>query len=151
MDPEPLGSRTDPDAHAPGPTRGLRLRPLPPCDGPTFPVLHEYFEVVYGPMIGPTPTLLARALARHLDEAGGPVTVCPIEIAREVGLRASHDEPLGKSSHLAKAIERLAHHRLVERVDSLALGIMTTVPPLSARAVSKLPESVRRAHEQFVS
>lgn len=92
----------------PSPAPGLRLRPLPPCSGPAFPLCHEYFEVVYGPLLGPTSVLLARNLVRHIDAAGGPVTVCPIEISLEVGLRGSHHEPLGKSSHLAKALERLA-------------------------------------------
>lgn len=31
----------------PSPARGLRPRPLPECEGASFPVLHEYFEVVY--------------------------------------------------------------------------------------------------------
>lgn len=134
----------------PSPVNGLRLRPLPPCSGPAFPVCHEYFEVVYGPLLGPTSVLLARNLARHLEAAGGPVTVCPIEISLEVGLRASHHEPLGKSSHLAKAVDRLAHHRVVKHLGMGTLGVIVQVPPLADGALGGLPVSVRRTHERFV-
>jgi len=106
--------------------------------------------MVYGPLIGPTSTLLARALNRHLADAGGPVTVCPIELSLELGLRASRGEPIGTTSPLTKAIKRLRDHRLVQQVDSDTLGVVMTVPPLSPRLLGKLPESVRRAHTEFV-
>lgn len=132
------------------PVQGLRLRPLPPCAEPAFPLSHEYFEVVYGPLIGPTCVLLARNLARHVESAGGPVTVCPIEISLEVGLRASHDEPLGKGSHLLKALARLRHHRLVQPIGQDELGVLVAVSPLGSKAVARLPEFVRMHHAQLV-
>jgi hypothetical protein len=52
-------------------------------------VLNEYFEVVYGPLIGPTSLFLARTVARRVGSAGGPVTVCPIELFRDVGSAAT--------------------------------------------------------------
>jgi len=124
---------------------------LPQCEDPAFPVLHDYFELVYGPLIGPTPTFLARTLARHLDEAGGPVTICPVELSHELGLRASHREPVGKNSHLAKAIERLAHHRLVQHVDPGTLDVVVSVPPITNSKVPKLPRSAQRAHSLFAA
>jgi hypothetical protein len=113
-------------------------------------VLHEYFEVVYGPLIGPTSLFLARALARHVASAGGPVTVSPTELAREVGLRASSTEALGKKSHLAKSLDRLAHHRLVNRIDSDTLGIVTAVPPATPKLLDRLPVSARNRHDAFL-
>jgi len=121
------------------------------CSDPSFPVLHDYFEVVYCPLIGPSSMFLARALARHVENAGGPITICPIELALELGLRASHDEPIGKTSHLAKAIDRLAHHRLVKLLSDEALGVVVHVPPLTEGALRKLPDSIRRAHDRYVS
>jgi hypothetical protein len=120
------------------------------CEGASFPVLHEYFEVVYGPLIGPTSVFLARALARHVASAGGPVTVCPIELSREVGLRSSSTEPLGKNSHLAKSLDRLAHHRLVTRIDTDTLGVVAAVPPATPRILARLPASTRQRHDAFV-
>jgi hypothetical protein len=131
----------------PSPVQGLRLRPEPICVGASFPVLHEYFEVVYGPLIGPTSVFLARTLARHVALAGGPVAVCPMELSREVGLRSSSTEPLGKKSHLAKSLDRLAHHRLVTRIDTNTLGVVTAVPPATPKILARLPESTRRRHD----
>ena len=150
MGTEHSGSGSEPPGQRTRPVAGLRLRPLPPCADPAFPVLHDYFEMVYGPLIGPTSTMLARALNRHLADAGGPVTVCPIELSLELGLRASSGEPIGTTSPLTKAITRLRDHRLVQQVDSDTLGVVVEVPPLSSRALSKLPDSVRRAHNEFV-
>ncbi len=150
MGTEHSGSGSEPPGQRTRPVAGLRLRPLPPCADPAFPVLHDYFEMVYGPMIGPTSLVLARSLARHVHTAGGPVTVCPIELSLELGLRASHNEPIGATATLTKAIKRLRDHRLVEHIDSATLGVVMDVPPLSARALGKLPESVQRAHRQFV-
>ena len=148
---EHTDSPGDLPSESPRPTQGLHLQPLPPCSDPAFPVLHEYFEVVYGPLIGPASVLLARNLARHVTTAGGSVTVCPVELSLELGLRASYDEPIGKTSHLVKAIDRLAHYRLVERLTTDTLGVAVHVPPLTNGALGKLPSSVRRVHDRFVS
>lgn len=148
---ENTDSPSDTPSERPRPVQGLHLRPLPQCCEPAFPVLHEYFEVVYGPLIGPASVLLARNLARHVTAAGGPITICPVELSLELGLRASHDEPIGKGSHLAKAIDRLAHHRLVKQLSADVLGVVIHVPPLTNGALGKLPPSIRRAHNRFVS
>jgi hypothetical protein len=129
---------------------GLRLRPLYVCAEPSFPVLHDYFEIVYGPLIGPSSFLLARALARHVCAAGGPVTVCPTELAREVGLRAQGDAPVGKSSHLAKAFQRLAHHRLVKPQDEGVVDVSVAVPPLSEQQLRRLPCVAIEGHIHFM-
>lgn len=141
---EPQGQRT-------GPVQGLRLRPLPVCSDPSFPVLHDYFEVVYCPLIGPSSMFLARALARHVGTAVGPVTICPIELSLELGLRASHDEPIGKSSPLAKAIDRLAHHRLVKYLGTDTLGVVMAVPPMGASSLERMPASIRAGHDHFLA
>ena len=141
----------DPPRERPRSASGLHLRPLPRCSDPAFPVLHEYFEVVYGSLIGPASVLLARSFARRVAEAGGEVTVCPVELSLELGLRSSHDEPIGKGSHLAKAIDRLAHHRLVKHLSDEALGVVVLVPPLTDGALSKLPAATRQAHSRYIS
>ena len=64
--------------------------------------------------------------------------------------RGEVGEPIGTTSPLTKAIKRLRDHRLVQQVDSDTLGVVVEVPPLSSRALSKLPDSVRRAHNEFV-
>jgi hypothetical protein len=136
-----------PPGDPPPPIEGLRLRPLPACADPSFPVLHEYFEVVYGPLIGPTSLFLARTLARHVASAGGPVTVCPIELSREVGLRSRSTEALGKKSHLARSLDRLAHHRLVNPLGPKTLGVVTAVPPATPKQLARLPSATRSRHK----
>lgn len=130
----------------PQPSMGLRLRPLPVSSAPGFPLDHEYFEVVYAPVLGPTAILVARAMSRHIDCAGGPVTVCPLELALEVGIRASRTEPLGKRSHLVRAIERLVHDDIVVRLDDRVLGMRQRVPPLGPTRVRCLPDAVQGRH-----
>lgn len=129
---------------------GLRLRPLPASSELAFPLGHDYFEIVYTPLVGPTAVLLARAMARHLQAAGGPTTVCPVELALEVGIRASSTDPLGKRSHLVHAIDRLAHNHVVSRLGDRVLGVREGIQPVSDRTVEKLPGVVRDVHRDLV-
>lgn len=137
-------SESDPEA-------GLRLRALPVASESAFALDHAYFEIVYAPLIGPTAVLLARALARHLEVAGGRITVCPIELAMEIGIRAGSGDPLGRKSHLVHAIDRLAHDHVVARLGDRTLGVRVAIPPLSQRTLEKLPETSRRAHHRLLA
>jgi len=141
----------DAPEYEPQPVDGLRLRALPVGSEAGFPLAHAYFEIVYAPLIGPTAVLLARAMSRHLDAAGGPTTVCPVELALEVGIRASSTDPLGKKSHLVHAIDRLAHDRIVARLGDRVLGVREAIPPLSDRLLEKLPGPAREAHRRYSS
>ena len=135
---------------APQPTQGLRLRTLPAASEPAFPLGHDYFEIVYTPLVGPTAVLLARAMARHIDAAGGPTTVCPAELALEVGIRASSTDPLGKKSHLVHALDRLVHNHVISRLGDSVFGVREAIPPVSDRTVEKLPGIVRDLHRDLV-
>lgn len=150
MTAETSGNGPLPSAGEPEPIEGLRLRALPAVSDPAFPLDHDYFEIAYTPLLGPTAVLLARAMARHLDAAGGPTTVCPIELALEVGIRASSTDPLGRKSHLVHAIDRLAHDHIVARLGDRILGVRVAIPPLSARVLEKLPAPARDAHLAFL-
>lgn len=154
MSAEISGSSADRPENEPEPIEGLRLRALrSPLGNPlddAFPIEHVYFEIVYAPLIGPTALLVARAMARHLRVAGGSTTVCPVTLALEVGIRASRTDPLGKKSHLVHAIDRLAHDRIVVRHGDRTLGLRLKIPPLSGRALDKLPAPTRSAHDALV-
>lgn len=149
MSAETSGNGARPPENEPEPSEGLRLRPLPAASEPAFPLEHDYFEIVYTPLVGPTAVLLARAMARHLDAAGGPTTVCPVELALEVGIRASSTDPLGTKSHMVRAIDRLAHDHVVARLGDRILGVRVAIPSLSARALEKLPPTARDAHHLY--
>lgn len=90
-------------------------------------------------------------MERHLDAAGGPTTVCPVELALDVGNRASSTDPPGKKSHLVHAIDRLAHDHIVSRLEDRILGVRVAIPPVSAQTLAKLPVTVRDAHRRLVS
>lgn len=151
MSAEISSSSADRPENEPDLSEGLRLRALPPASERAFPLDHNYFEIVYAPLIGPTAVLLARALARHLEAAGGPITVCPIELALEIGIRANGVEPLGRRSHLVHAIDRLAHDHVVARLGDRTLGVRVAIPPLSQRSLQKIPEAARLAHDRFLT
>ena len=128
----------------------LTLKAIPASGNAGFPLTHDYFEIVYAPLIGPTAVLLARAMARHLESTKGSTTVCPVELAFEVGIRASHTDPLGKKSHLVHAIDRLAHDHIVIRLGDLVVGVREAIPPLTERALAKLPTVAREAHDRYL-
>ena len=149
-----LGHERSDDARShprPQSSMGLRLRPLPVPSEPSFSLDHEYFEIAYAPLIGPTAILVARAMSRHLECANGPVTVCPLDLALEVGIRANNADPLGKRSHLVRALERLIHDRIVVRLDDRVLGVSCRVPPLGHGRLERLPAAVRRRHEEILA
>lgn len=146
MDTDTGGRGSRPHGHLTEPDRGLRLRGLPATGEFAFPLEHVYFEIVYAPLVGPTAVLLARAMARHLEAASGPTTVCPVELALEVGIRASSTDPLGRNSRLVHAIDRLVHDRVACPLGDRVLGVRIAIPLLSGRTLAKLPAPAREAH-----
>jgi hypothetical protein len=102
------------------------------------------------PLVGPTSVLLARYLGRLLGASRDPVSVCAAALAKELGLRARSDDPLGKLSSLKKAIDRLEHLRLVRWIDDNQLGVMTEAPAVGDRTRAKLPPTAQLAHDQFI-
>jgi hypothetical protein len=122
------------------------------CSGPlAFPLTHDYFELVWASTLGPTPVLLARALARRLQASDGDLRVALPDVAREIGVRASSDEPLGARSPIGRAVRRLDHHRIVVRLSDGSAGLRVAVPPVSDRVLQSLPRGVQAAHSRLVS
>jgi hypothetical protein len=129
----------------------IRLIPLPPVHEPAVSLDHLYFEIVYAPFLGPTATLLARNLFRHLGPKPAPAKVNPVELAQEVGIRASSEQPLGRGCRLRHALDRLAHDNVVQWRGQTDVGVHIAVPTLTAHAVAKLPATARRAHVALTS
>jgi hypothetical protein len=129
----------------------LRLTPLRCTSAPSFALTHLYLELVYGPILGPTAVLVARNLGRRLAAASGPITVSVVAIAAELGLRASHDEPLGKQSPVRRAIDRLEHTHLVQWLAHDHLAVQTEAPVANDHTLARLPESAAEAHRDFLA
>lgn len=128
----------------------LRLTPLPPVTQPAFALTHPYFEFVYAPTLGPAAVLVARRLGRVLVNRGAPIAVSAVALSLELGLRASHNEPLGKNSSLRHALDRLAHERIIKWFDEHHIGVHTAVPVVSKQVRDRLPPNIRDIHDGLV-
>lgn len=128
----------------------LRLRPLPALSTPAFALDHPYFEIVYAPLIGPTAVLLARAMGRHLHEAGGPTILDATDLALEIGVRSTAVNAMGRRSRLVRAVDRLARNQIIVRQDDRTLGLRTAVPVLDDKRIGKLPSFARQMHARCV-
>jgi hypothetical protein len=126
------------------------LVPLPSECTPAIDVADVYFEIVYGPLVGPTPVALARNLARRARAAREPVLVDFRDVALELGLRSSSHEPLGASASIVKAVDRLQHRRLLTALSDGVLGIYVTVPPLDEHFLDRVPAAAREYHRHYL-
>lgn len=150
MTSESPGSDPDPTDHEVRRTLVLKLVTLPPPPSPRFEIEHPYFELVYEPLIGPSAFVVARNLVRHLRADGERVSVCPLELALEAGLRASRVEPLGRNAPLSRTLQRLRRFDLV-RLQGEEVGVRLAVAPVPDRWRRQLPPSAASAHQQFLA
>jgi hypothetical protein len=111
-----------------------------------FRLDHRYIELVYAPLIGPTAVLLARDLERRITTAGGPTSVDPLDVARQLGLRASGGQPLGSRAPLRRALDRLDHAHFVRWIGNGDLHVFLGVPPVAEQTARRLPAAARTAH-----
>lgn len=127
------------------------MTPLRCTSAPSFALTHPYLELVYGPILGPAAVLVARNLGRRLAATSGPITVSVVAIALELGLRASHDEPLGKHSHLRHAIDRLEHTHFVQWLAHDHLAVQTEVPVANEHTLARVPDSATKARHRYLA
>lgn len=129
----------------------IRLVPDATAPESGFPLNHPYLEVVYGPLLGPTAVLLARALGRALQRAGGPTDVDLRQLARDLGLQSTGNQVPGERSPLSRAFRRLAHVRLTRSEEGGVVAVVVAVPPVSPRVLDGLPTAARAAHFEFLA
>ena len=133
-------------------SRALYLTALPVPAPPRFDLTHPYFEIVYTPSLGPSAVALGRHLGRLLAaHEVHPVMVCPAALAKELGMRASSEDPLGSRSRLRRAIDRLEHGHIVRWIEPQLLGILPEVSAVSDRVRDRLPDRARRTHDHFIN
>jgi hypothetical protein len=78
-------------------------------------------------------------------------TFSPLSLALALGLRATHDHPIGKRAALRQALDRLEHAHLVRWLGDTELGVRTGAPAVNERTLNKLPLTARAAHQHFVA
>lgn len=118
------------------------------ADGVAFTVDHPYFERCYTPSLGPSAVLLLRYLVDLTQR--GPVGIVSHELAVAIGARANGDGPLGRRSPLTNAIRRLERAKLATWRDNV-LVVSTHVPPLSDRALTRLPAQLQALHHDHLA
>ena len=95
-------------------------------------------------VLGPTATWLYRRLGALANEepAGSPVDLVDLSVSLGLG------EGLGRNSHLAKALSRLARFGIV-RWEGEAVAVRRQLAPLSQRLASHLSWSARLVHDEL--
>lgn len=102
-----------------------------------------YTETFWLPLLGPSATLLARRFARGFEADPAGFTLPADDAARALGLGAKG----GRRSPFNRTLARLAQFRLVHLDAEDVVLARRRFPGLSRTQVSKLPASLREAHE----
>lgn len=111
-----------------------------------FSLDHPYLERCWLPILGPTSVLLLRrmpSLWRNDPAVGVPVD----ELAVVLGL----GNGTGRNSPVWRTIDRLARFNFADRVKDNQIDVYTEAPPLGARNLAGLPQSVRDAHDELLA
>lgn len=118
---------------------GLALRGVDPRS--------EYVERYWTGVIGPSAVLLLRRLARGLAEHPAGYSLAPADTARAIGLSGG----LGRSSPMARTLERCCLFGLMRRPEVEQLEVRTHLPLVSPRQLRRLPLAVRSSHETWLA
>ena len=110
-----------------------------------FDLTDPYVEFCWGPVVGPTATLLLRRLPVLWVERV-PATITHGELARSLGLGSG----AGENSRLMRTIDRLVLFRFARRDTDHTINVYRQAPPLGTRQLERLPEWSVRTHERLL-
>ena len=111
-----------------------------------FDLTDPYVEHCWGPVLGPTSTLLLRRMPLLWAERE-PATITHGELAKTLGLGGNG----GENSKLMRSIDRLVQFRLAAwQVPGQSLDVRRQVPGLSPGQVELLPVWSKRLHERLL-
>jgi len=105
----------------------------------------SYAETFWLPLLGPSATLLARRFAQGFELDPDGFSLPADDAARSLGLGAKG----GRRSPFNRTLGRLAQFRLVHLDAEDVVLARRRFPGLSRTQVSKLPASLREAHETY--
>ena len=111
-------------------------------------ITDPYVEMFWLPVLGPTATWLLRRFSFGLLEQPDGVTLDIHDLARSLGVAYSP----GKHNSFTRALQRctmfgVAHQSAL--LPTLTVALRTTVPPVSQRHLTRLPETLQLAHQQW--
>ena len=111
-----------------------------------FDLTDPYVEQCWGPVVGPSATLLLRRMQTLWTERV-PATITHGELSRTLGLGAG----AGANSRLMHSIDRLVRYRLATwHEHGQSLDVYRQAPGLSPHHLERLPEWTRQAHERLL-
>jgi len=111
---------------------------------PLFPAQHQYVEMLWLPVIGPSTTWLLRRLSGWALACPDGLTVVLPELSESLGLGWAS----GPNSSLQRSMRRLIQFGLARWSDSLEVA--TTVPAVSERQLLKMSPGLVRAHDRLI-
>ncbi|MCX7621882.1 MAG: hypothetical protein N2037_13690 [Acidimicrobiales bacterium] len=104
-----------------------------------------YVERFWLGVMGPSTVWLIRHLADGLERAPSGFTLNLLDTARILGLASNG----GRINSLLNAIERSCLFGAARFDGTGTLAVHRRLPPLNQRQITRLPESLRRQHQQW--
>jgi hypothetical protein len=117
--------------------------PLAEASG--FAPAHDYVELLWLPVVGPSGTWLYRRLNRIIGQHDG-VTVELANLAAAVGLSRT----TGPHTPIQHTLARLVRFGLARNTGS-HLDVRASAPPLALRQLQRLPADLQAAHHRLVA
>lgn len=132
-----------------GPSETLRVEAWadPVIDALGFDARGPYLDFVALGWLGPTSSWCLRHFAYGLAAHPGGYEVSLSELGAQLGLGPY----TGRSSHLARAIERLEIFGMARRAGTDGLQVRRRIPPLPERRLSRLSAASREVHRMMVA
>ena len=110
-----------------------------------FELDKPYVEMCWGPVLGPTATLLLRRLP-VLWDVQCPATITHVELAGSLGLGLG----TGSRPKLVRAIDRCVRFGIASwTTEGTDLAVYRRLPALSPYQLARLPDWTRRVHQQI--
>jgi hypothetical protein len=129
----------------PGPTIVVVPWDDPVVDTAGFDVRSEYVELFWLNVLGPTTTWLLRRLVHGLERHPLGYELDLWETARALGLAYTR----GATSPFGRALQRCVLFGVAHELGG-GLAVRRRVPPVSARQLGRMPETLRSAHEGWM-
>ena len=126
----------------------LAVRPREP--GEMWPLTDVYVELVWAHRLGPSATLAARHIGRHLERYPNGGTLNLDTLAKSIGLSRPDAPPsseVGRDSTIAKSIQRLAYFGVLEwSADDATITTSGKTRGMSGPQLRNAPPTVQQMH-----
>jgi hypothetical protein len=127
-----------------------QLAVRPPEPGETWPLTDVYVELVWAHRLGPSATLAARHIGRHLERHPNGGTLNLDTLAKSIGLSRPDAPPaseVGRNSTIVNSIQRLAYFGVLEwSPDDATITTSGKTRGMSGPQLRNAPPTVQQLH-----